>query len=163
MDDVMIESLKDLTAELEKKCYQLVEKNIQLLSLKEISLTIISSLNESRIVESVHGFLSQGLGFKEILVAIFSPEVEAFRIYMFREAVNVLDERESVVRLEELDGLLRTSIVTRKSILIRDPEMHPLGTVDGSPVFEDSTMNSYLVVPMVKSKFSQSCWKAEAN
>jgi PAS domain S-box-containing protein len=160
MDDVMIESLKDLAAELEKKCYQLVEKNIQLLSLKEISLTIISSLNESRIVDSVHGFLSQGLGFKEIFVTIFSPEIEAFRIYTFREAVNELDKRDSVMRMEELDGLLRKSIVTRKSILIRDPEMHPLGTVDGSPVFQDSTMKSYLIVPMVKSKFSQSCWKA---
>ena len=88
MDDVMIESLKDLAAELEKKCYQLVEKNIQLLSLKEISLTIISSLNESRIVDSVHGFLSQGLGFKEIFIVIFSPEIEAFRVYTFRETVN---------------------------------------------------------------------------
>ena len=160
MDDVMIESLKDLTAELEKKCYQLVEKNIQLLSLKEISLTIISSLNESRIVDSVRGFLSQGLGFKEIFVVIFSPEIEAFRIYTFREVVNELDERDSTMRLEELDGLLRKSIVTRKSILIRDPDMHPLGNVDGSPIFAGSTMNSYLIVPMVKSKFSQSCWKA---
>jgi PAS domain S-box-containing protein len=160
MDDVMVESLKDLTSELEKKCYQLVEKNIQLLSLKEISLTIISSLNESRIVDSVHGFLSQGLGFKEIFVAIYSPEINAFRIYTFREAISELTEKDSVVNLEDLDGLLRKSIVTRKSILIRDPEMHPLGSVDGSPIFDGSTMNSYLVVPMVKSKFSQSCWKA---
>jgi PAS domain S-box-containing protein len=160
IDDVMIESLKDLTAELEKKCYQLVEKNIQLLSLKEISLTIISSLNESRIVDSVQGFLSQGLGFKEIFVGIFSPEIEAFRIYTFREAFNDSFQQDKVMNLEELDGLLRKSVVTRKSILIRDPDMHPIGTMDGSPIFADSTMHSYLVVPMVKSKFSQNCWKA---
>ncbi len=159
-DDVMIEGLKDLAAELEKKCYQLVEKNIQLLSLKEISLTIISSLNEARIVDSVRSFLAQGLGFKEIFVGIFSPEVEAFRVYTFREAFSESTRHEHMLRVEELDGLLRKSMITRKSILIRDPEMHPIGTLDGSPIFADSTMHSYLVVPMLKSKFSQNCWKA---
>lgn len=159
-DDVMIESLKDLAAELEKKCYQLVEKNIQLLSLKEISLTIISSLNEARIVDSVRSFLAQGLGFKEIFVGIFSPEIEAFRAYTFREAFGESSRHEHMLRVEALDGLLRKSMITRKSILIRDPEMHPIGTLDGSPIFADSTMHSYLVVPMLKSKFSQNCWKA---
>lgn len=161
VDDVMIESLKDLTAELEKKCYQLVEKNIQLLSLKEISLTIISSLNEPRIVDSVQSFLTQGLGFKELLVGIFSPEIDAFRMYTFRDAYNESLRNENVVRLTDLDGLLRKSVVSRKSILIRDPDMHPIGSLDGKAIFDDSTMHSYLVVPMVKSKFSQNCWKSE--
>ena len=70
IDDLLINTLKDVTAELEEKYFQLVEKNIQLLSLKEISLTIISSVNEPRIVESVQSFLSKGLGFKEIFVGI---------------------------------------------------------------------------------------------
>jgi PAS domain S-box-containing protein len=159
-DDVMIEGLKDLAAELEKKCYQLVEKNIQLLSLKEISLTIISSLNEARIVDSVRSFLAQGLGFKEIFVGIFSPEIEALRVYTFREAFSESSRHDHLLRVEELDGLLRKSMITRKSILIRDPDMHPIGTLDGSQIFADSTMHSYLVVPMLKSKFSQNCWKA---
>ncbi|MEJ2720621.1 MAG: ATP-binding protein [bacterium] len=113
IDDLLLESLKDVTAELEKKCYQLVEKNIQLLSLKEISLTIISSLNEPRIVDSVHSFLSKGLGFKEIFIGIFDPEKWSVHFYTFREAL-----------------------------------------------FSDSTMKSYLIVPMLKSTFSQHCWKA---
>ncbi len=74
VDDLLFDTLKDVTAELEDKYYQLVEKNIQLLSLKEISLTIISSLNEARIVDSVHGFLVKGLGFKEVFVGIISQE-----------------------------------------------------------------------------------------
>ena len=160
IDEVLIESLKDLTAELEKKSYQLVEKNIQLLSLKEISLTIISSLNESRIVDSVQSFLTQGLGFKELLVGIASPEIDSFSIYTFREAFNESFRDENVVKVTDLDGLLSKSVVSRKSILIRDPEMHPVGTINGNPIFGESTMHSYLVVPMVKSKFSQICWKS---
>lgn len=157
IDDVMIESLAEVTAELEKKCYQLVEKNIQLLSLKEISLTIISSLNESRIVDSVHSFLSKGLGFKEILIGIHVPEAGAFRVYAFRQAFGQTSHKQKELAHNQLDGLLRKCVNARKSILIRDPEMHPIGTLDGEPVFEESTMQSYLIVPMVKSKFSKTC------
>jgi PAS domain S-box-containing protein len=160
IDDLLLESLKDVTAELEKKCYQLVEKNIQLLSLKEISLTIISSLNEPRIVESVHSFLSKGLGFKEIFIGIFDPEKWSFHFYTFREAFGESNQQEMTVELDDVTGLLKKSIGTRKPVLIKDAEMHPLGAINGNPVFTDSTMKSYLIVPMLKSTFSQHCWKA---
>ncbi|UCH84198.1 MAG: hypothetical protein JSW50_00485, partial [Candidatus Latescibacterota bacterium] len=161
IDDLLVESLKDVTAELEKKCYQLVEKNIQLLSLKEISLTIISSLNEPRIVESVQSFLSKGLGFKEIFVGIFDAEKNGFHFYAFREAFGESNHQEMTVELGEFRGLLKKSIVTRKPVLIKDAEMHPLGSINGNPIFPDSTMKSYLIVPMLKSTFSQHCWKAD--
>ncbi len=161
IDELLITTLKDVTAELEEKCYQLVEKNIQLLSLKEISLTIISSLNEPRIVDSVQSFLAKGLGFKEIFVGIFDQEKRAFHLYTFREAFGETKQEERTVKLEDLEGIIRKSIVTRKPVLIKDAEMHPIGMTANDPIFEDSTMKSYLIVPMVKSTFSQHCWKAE--
>lgn len=161
-DEVLIESFKEVTAELERKCYQLVEKNIQLLSLKEISLTIVSSLTEARIVDAVKGFLSKGLGFKEIFMGIFVPENETFHMYTFRETFGESSLHERPIDLDQLEGLLRKSVATRKPILIKDPEMHPLGGLNGDPMFTDSTMQSYLIVPMIKSTFSQTCWKAEA-
>ena len=162
IDEVMLGSLKEVATELEKKSYQLVEKNIQLLSLKEISLTIITSLNESRIVDSVESFLSKGLAFKEIFIGIYSGDARAFHMYMFREAFGEQSQDERTVALDELEGMVRKGIISRKPILIKDPEMHPLGDVNGRPMFEDSTMESYLIVPMVKSKLSQECWKSEA-
>jgi PAS domain S-box-containing protein len=160
VDDLVFDTLKDVTAELEDKYYQLVEKNIQLLSLKEISLTIISSLNEARIVDSVHGFLVKGLGFKEVFVGIINQENRNVRLYSFREAFGEARNEDITVPLEEIHGLLRKSIVTRKPVLMRDAEMHPIGTVKGRTIFPDSTAKSYIVVPMVKSTFSQRCWKS---
>jgi PAS domain S-box-containing protein len=162
IDELLINGLRDVSAELEKKCYQLVEKNIQLLSLKEISLSIISSLDESRIVDSVRSFLSKGLGFKEILVGILGEDRDTFRIYTFREAFGESRHHDVTVRVEEIQGMLRKSVLARKPILIRDPEMHPIGTLGGLELFESSTMNGYLLVPMIKSKFSQTCWKADS-
>lgn len=160
IDDLVLESLKDVTSELEDKYYQLVEKNIQLLSLKEISLTIISSLNEPRIVDSVHGFLAKGLGFKEVFVGIISQEKREIRLYTFREAFGDTRRDERTVPLEELEGILRKAVILRKPILIKDADMHPMGDVGGAPIFPDSTMKSYIIVPMVKSTISQHCWKA---
>jgi PAS domain S-box-containing protein len=58
-----------------------------------------------------------------------------------------------------MDGLIRKSVQMHQSVLIRDPEMHPVGTVGGGQLFADSTMNSYVVVPMVKSGATQDCDK----
>jgi PAS domain S-box-containing protein len=160
IDDLLLDSLKDFTAELEEKCFQLVEKNIQLLSLKEISLTIISSLNEPRIVDSIHSFLAKGLGFKEIFVGIFDQEKRELHLYTFREVLGNAEQEERTVRIEDIHGIIRKSIITRKPVLIKDADMHPIGKMDGDAIFADSTMKSYLIVPMVKSTFSQQCWKA---
>lgn len=160
VDELIFDSLSDMAAELEKKSYQLVEKNIQLLSLKEISLSVISSLDELRIVDSVHSFLSRGLAFKEILVGIVNQESTALHVYTFREAFGDTSKQEKEVSLDDLGGLLRKSVFSRQPILIRDPDMHPVGDLNGQPVFRDSTMDSYLIVPMIKSKYSQHCSKA---
>jgi len=161
VDRMIFESFKEVAAELEKRCFQLVEKNIQLLSLKEIGLTIISSLDETKVVDSVTTFLAKGLGFKELFVGIFDHEKEAMNLYTFRERVGEQAGDKRVVRLSEIDGLLRKAIFTHQSLLIRDPGMHQIGNVAGEPLFEDSTMQSFIIVPMMKSASSKDCWKSE--
>ena len=70
IDSMIFESFKEVAAELEKRCFQLVEKNIQLLSLKEIGRSIISSLDEKKLVDSVFDYLVQGVGYKEAVFII---------------------------------------------------------------------------------------------
>ncbi len=161
IDRLIFDSFKEVAAELEKRCFQLVEKNIQLLSLKEIGLTIISSLDETKVVDSVTTFLAKGLGFKELFVGIFDHENEAMNLYTFRERVGEQTSDKKIVKLSEINGLLRKAIFTHQSLLIRDPGMHQIGNVAGEPVFEDSTMQSFIIVPMMKSASSQDCWKSE--
>ncbi len=161
IDHLIFESFKEVAAELEKRCFQLVEKNIQLLSLKEIGLMIISSLDERKIVDSVTTFLSKGLGFKEILVGVFDHEKEVMNLYTFREKVGRDSRRTDTMKVSQMTGLLKKSILTRQSLLIKDPAMHPIGDVGGIPLFEESTMESYIVVPLLKSTTSQPCWQAQ--
>ncbi len=157
VDSAVYKALKEIATELERKNFQLVEKNIQLLSIKEIGLTLVSSLDESKVVDAVINFLSKGLGYRELFVGIFHPDDEAFHLYVFRDTPEGHVHSQVHVRLTDLDGLLRKSVQMHQSILIRDPEMHPVGSAGGSPLFRDSTMSSYLVVPLVKSGATQGC------
>jgi len=150
-------ALKEVATELERKNFQLVEKNIQLLSIKEIGLTLVSSLDESKVVDAVINFLSKGLGYRELFVGIYDPEAEAFNIYVFRDTPEGHVHQQARLPLAVLDGLLKKSVQMHQSVLIRDPQMHPVGSVEGQSLFRDSTMTSYIVVPLVKSGATQGC------
>lgn len=154
-------ALKEIATELERKNFQLVEKNIQLLSIKEIGLTLVSSLDESKVVDAVINFLSKGLGYRELFVGIFDPDGDAFNLYVFRDTPEGHVHAQVRLPLVELDGLLRKAVQMHQSVLIRDPEMHPVGNAAGSPLFHDSTMSSYIVVPLVKSGATQGCESRE--
>lgn len=157
VDETIYKSFKELATELERKNFQLVEKNIQLLSIKEIGLTLVSSLDESKVVDAVVNFLSKGLGYRELFVGIFHSERREMNFYTFRDTPDGHSYDKTSVTLDQLDGLLNRAIQLHQSILIRDPEMHPIGGVGGETLFPDSTLNSYIVVPLVKSNVTQDC------
>jgi PAS domain S-box-containing protein len=160
-DRVIFKFFKEVVAELERKNFQLVEKNIQLLSIKEIGLTLVSSLDESKVVDAVINFLSKGLGYRELFVGIYHNETHSFNFYTFRDTASGNTYDESMLRLDDLDGLIKKGVQLHQPLLIRDPEMHKIGTLNGIEIFPDSTMNSYVIVPLVKSNATQDCGSRE--
>jgi PAS domain S-box-containing protein len=156
-DRVIFKFFKEVVAELERKNFQLVEKNIQLLSIKEIGLTLVSSLDESKVVDAVINFLSKGLGYRELFVGIYHDENQSFNFYTFRDTASGNTYDESMLKLDDLDGLIKKGVQMHQPLLIRDPEMHKIGTLNGVEIFPDSTMNSYVIVPLVKSNATQDC------
>jgi PAS domain S-box-containing protein len=161
VDEAVYKALKEVATELERKNFQLVEKNIQLLSIKEIGLTLVSSLDESKVVDAVTNFLSKGLGYRELFVGIFDPDGEALNFYVFRDTPEGHTHTQDRLPLAKLDGLMGKAVQMHQSVLIRDPEMHRIGTVRGETLFADSTMSSYIVVPLVKSGATQGCENRE--
>lgn len=157
VDETIYKSFKELATELERKNFQLVEKNIQLLSIKEIGLTLVSSLDETKVVDAVVNFLSKGLGYRELFVGIFHSDRREMNFYTFRDTPNGHSYDKTAVTLDQLDGLLKRAIQLHQPVLIRDPEMHPIGSLGGAPLFEHSTLNSYIIVPLVKSNVTQDC------
>jgi len=160
-DDVFYRVIIALLTDLERSLFKLVEKNIQLLSLKEIGRSIISSLDEKKLIDSIFDYLGHGVGYRETAFILLRKSRQ-----MFQAVVNI-DKTTSYVRrtlsfeLEEMEGAVYKSLCSGKPYLIKDIQMHPLFVVRGEPIFPRSTMTSYICVPLLKSADQSGCKEYE--
>ena len=161
-EDVFYRMIITLLTDLERSLFKLVEKNIQLLSLKEIGRSIISSLDEKKLVDSVFDYLVHGVGYKESAFIILRRNMQCFQAIVMIQRANKLVRRVVNFGLEDLDGVVRNSLATGKAFLIKDVRMHPLIDVSGEQLFPDSTMESYICVPLMKSSGSRKCCETDS-
>lgn len=160
-DDILYRMIITLLGDLERSQFKLVEKNIQLLSLKEIGRTIISSLDEQKLVDSVFEYLSRGVGYKETAFIVLRRRRGVFQAIVTSERPSRILRRSMTFGFEELSDSSCRSCFAGKSLLIKDASMHPLFTINGEALFPGSTMTSYLCVPLVKSVESTACMENE--
>jgi PAS domain S-box-containing protein len=160
-DDVFYRMILTLLTDLERSLFKLVEKNIQLLSLKEIGRTIISSLDEKKLIESVFEYLIRGVGYKEAAFILLRKKKLNFQAIIWIEKATRVIRRTVSFGFENLDGAILESFLSGKPFLIKDASMHPLIEVGGEPLFPGSTMTSYLCVPLMKSTEEIKCLNSE--
>ncbi len=160
-DDVLQRVIMTLLGDLERTLFKLVEKNIQLLSVKEIGRTIISSLDEQRLVDSVFEYLNRGVGYKEAAFIILRKKKRTFQAIVTIEQPSRVVRRSLTVDYADLASSVSQACLAGKSFLIKDAAMHPLFTAAGEPLFPDSTMTSYLCVPLLKSVETGVCGESE--
>ncbi|MBN1164949.1 MAG: PAS domain S-box protein [Candidatus Krumholzibacteriota bacterium] len=160
-DDVFYRMILTLLTDLERSLFKLVEKNIQLLSLKEIGRSIISSLDEKKLVDSVFEYLTQGIGYKEAAFIILRKKKKCFQVIISIEKSTRVIRRVINFDLADLDGALYSSFISGKAFLIKDVKMHKLPRIGGEEFFPGSTMSSYICVPLMKSTDGKKCYKTE--
>jgi PAS domain S-box-containing protein len=155
--DVFYRMILTLLTDLERSLFKMVEKNIQLLSLKEIGRSIVSSLDEKKLINSVFEYLIHGAGYKEVAFLILRKPSRAFQAIVSIERATKVIRRTVNVGFDELDGAVYNSFISRKPFLIKDIAMHPLMDVGREPLFPGSTMTSYICVPLMKSVEEVQC------
>lgn len=160
-DDVFYHMILTLLTDLERSLFKLVEKNIQLLSLKEIGRSIISSLEEKHLVDSVFDYLVRGVGYKETAIIFLRKRKMCFHALITIEKPTKVMRRVLNFGLKDLTGAVSRSFLSGRPFLIKDVNMHPLTTVSGEPLFPGSTMTSYLCVPLMKSVNEIQCFESE--
>lgn len=146
-----------ILTDLERSLFKLVEKNIQLLSLKEIGRNIVSSMDEQKLIDSVFEYLKRGVGYKETAFILLRKKNRCFQAIVDIERPDRLVRRALSFGFEDLKGAAYESFVSGRPYLIKDVEMHPLFDVGGEQLFPASTMTSYLCVPLVKSADEVNC------
>lgn len=160
-DDVFYHMVLTLLGDLERNLFKLVEKNIQLLSLKEIGRNIISSLDEQKLVDSVFEYLNRGVGYKESAFMILRKKKRCFQAIVTMERPARVIRRVVNFGFEDLGGAVYDSLLTGRPFLIKDVETHPVMDVAGEPLFPGSTMSSYLCVPLMKSGEKITCYESD--
>lgn len=155
--DVFYRMILMLLTDLERSLFKMVEKNIQLLSLKEIGRSIVSSLDEKKLINSVFEYLIHGAGYKEVAFLILRKKSRTFQAVVSIERATKVIRRTVNIDFAELDGAVYNSFISRKPFLIKDVTMHPLMETGGEPLFPGSTMTSYICVPLMKSVDEMPC------
>lgn len=160
-DDIFYQMILTLLTDLERSLYKLVEKNIQLLSLKEIGRTIISSMDEDKMISSVFDYLIRGVGYKETAFVLLRKSKRQFQGFVTIEKASRIIRRVVNFELGDLSGALFRSFSTGKPFLIKDVKMHPITELGSEQLFPESTMTSYLCVPLTTSTDDILCYEQE--
>ncbi|MCK4236276.1 MAG: PAS domain S-box protein, partial [Candidatus Krumholzibacteria bacterium] len=161
-NDVFYQMIMTLLTDLERSLFKLVEKNIQLLSLKEIGRNIISSLDEQKLIDSVFDYLIRGVGYREAAFIVLRKRKKCFQAIVCIEKQTRVLRRTMNFGIEDLKDAVHKSFISGKPLLIKDVQMHPLANLAGEELFPQSTMTSYLCVPLVKSSGNDRCYKSES-
>jgi len=159
--DIFYNTLLSILKDMERTMFKLVEKNIQLLSLKEIGRNIISSLDEKKLVESMFDYLMQGVGYKEVAMLMLRRSRNMIQAIVNIEKGNKVIRRVINFDLDSLGGAVMDSLKTSKSFMIKDTIMHPLPVIDGKELFPGSTMSSFICVPLLKNSQEFVCGNDE--
>ncbi|MCK4349446.1 MAG: PAS domain-containing protein, partial [Candidatus Krumholzibacteria bacterium] len=159
-DDIFYQMILTLLTDLERSLYKLVEKNIQLLSLKEVGRTIISSMDEEKMISSVFDYLIRGVGYKETAFVFLRKGKKQFQGFVNIEKTSRVIRRVVNFKLGDLSGALFRSFATGKPFLIKDVKMHPMIDLGSEQLFPESTMTSYLCVPLTTSAEEIRCYEA---
>ncbi|MBD3178209.1 MAG: PAS domain-containing protein [Candidatus Latescibacteria bacterium] len=155
--DIFYNTLLAILKDMERTMFKLVEKNIQLLSLKEIGRNIISSLDEKKLVESMFDYLMQGVGYKEVALLMLRRSRNMIQAIVNIEKGNKVVRRVINFDLSDLEGAVMESLKAGKPFMIKDASMHPLPVIDGKELFPGSTMSSFICVPLLKNSQEMLC------
>jgi PAS domain S-box-containing protein len=155
--DVFYRMILTLLTDLERSLFKLVEKNIQLLSIKEIGRSIINSIDESKLIDSVFEYLVHGVGYREVAFILLRKNKQCFQSMVCVENTNRLVRRVINLEYDDLGGAVFNSLVSGKAFLIKDASMHPIFESIGDEMFPGSTMSSYICVPMMKTSERNRC------
>ncbi len=150
-----------ILTDLERVLFKLVEKNIQLLSLKEIGRSIISSMDEKKLIDSVFEYLLQGVGYNEAAFILLRKKKRCFQAVVSIEKSTRIIRRVLNFDLKDLAGAMLNSFTSGKAFLIKDVNMHPVPEVGGEEFFPQSTMTSYICVPLMKSSTESKCYNGD--
>ncbi|HEY3216074.1 MAG TPA: ATP-binding protein [Candidatus Eisenbacteria bacterium] len=149
----LVRTVGELVDELERSHRRLIEANVQLVSLREVASSMVTTSDSGETTLTVTRYLARAFGFEDAFLLLVDRE----RGVLEGTWTHATDGREQAYRLELPllgdRGALTRSLWLNRAVLLRDPERHPpLLLPDGHPVQDVlGGLGSVACVPLQRS------------
>src|SRR5262245_30227412 len=152
--ETLLRTVSELVEELERSHRRLIETNVQLVSLREVASSMVSSLDTGETTRTVTRYLHRAFGFEDAFLLLIDRD----RASLAGTWTLGRDGREHSHRLElpliGAGGAIPRSLWLNRSIHLRDTRRHRIADLpDGHPLQETfNRMGSVAVVPLQRSQ-----------
>ena len=124
--DVLLRTAESLVDELERSRRRLIETNVQLVSLREVAHSMVSSGNADEATQTVTVYLHRAFGFEDVFLALVNREEALLEGTWTRKAGSSHASLPFRVPLiSEPEGVLAKAVWQHRPFTIHDAALHP--------------------------------------
>jgi PAS domain S-box-containing protein len=145
----------ELTEELERSQRQLIETQVQLVSLHEVAGSLFTTHGSEEGTRVICRYLLRAFPFHQVFLCLADPERSQLTgIWMGGEAGPAGEGHALRISLVEETGIVGRAIWQNRLFTVRDPRLHPALTLDlDDPLAEAmGRLTSYAVIPLQRNR-----------
>jgi PAS domain S-box-containing protein len=153
--EILLTTATELVDELERSHRQLIETNVQLVSLREVASSTVTSSGGEQTTRTVATYLLKAFTFREVFLCLAHPEEEMLSGTWARLGDNgkVTTHLLRVPMISET-GVVNRAVWENRTVAIRDAKTNPPFFVNLNHSLHDALeeLGSYTVVPLQRSR-----------
>ena len=154
--DVLLRTAEDLVDELEKARRRLIETNVQLVSLREVAHSMVSSSETEEATQTVTVYLHKAFGFEDVFLGLVHRDEGVLEGTWTRKLAQGHASLPFRVPLlaEGAEGVLAKSVWQHRPFTIHDARLHPPFAAAADSTLSDvlELVDGYTVVPLQRSR-----------
>jgi len=156
--ELLLAAAGELVDELERSHRRLIETNVQLVSLREVANTMVSSLEGEETTRAVTNYLLRAFAFGEVFLCLANREEGVLEGTWSRRAPGGSSTHSVRLPLVSENGVVNRVVWGNRTVTIRDPRRNPPFQVDEShPLAEVLPgLSTYTVVPLQRGRRPES-------
>ena len=151
----LLSTAEDLVVELEKSRRRLIETNVQLVSLREVAHSMVSSVGTEETTQTVTTYLHKAFGFEDVFLAlVHRDEAMLEGTWTRKTATGHASLPFRIPLVGEPEGVLARSVWQHRAFTIHDARLHPPFDAPPETTLGDviEAVQGFTVVPLQRSR-----------
>jgi PAS domain S-box-containing protein len=152
--DLLLATASDLVEELERSHRRLIETNVQLVSLREVANSMVSSLEGGETTRTVTHYLLKAFAFGEVFLCLANREEGFLEGTWTRRTESGTASYSLRLPLVGENGVVNRVIWGNRTVTIRDPRRNPPFSLPDGHALADvlDGLATYTIVPLQRSR-----------